>query len=580
MSITHILLVEDDFPVAESIQASLRSLGYMVPMIAQSREEALRQVAETFPDLVLMDIHLEHEMEGIEAAEQIRACFDIPVIYLTAHDDEEILQRARITEPFGYLLKPFNLRELHSTIEIALYKHETEKKLKESEAHFRSIVQDQIELIWRYLPDGTLTFVNEACCWYFGQEPEELLGQSFFRFIPDEDQQEVRNRIASLQRGNPVVETEHRIILSEHTIRWHHWTNRIIWDDQGRVIEYQGTGQDITERKQMEEELRRYRERLEELVEERTAELSNTNKQLQWEIVERKQVEQTLAEEHNLLQTLLYNLPDYIYVKDRESRFLLANKASMHGLGVTTLDELVGKTDFDFFPAELSEQYSADERAIFESGQPLINREEQNINLTTGVTNWLLTTKVPFRDIQGNISGIVGIGRNITERKQVEEALQESQRRYELASTAGQVGVWDWDLKTNEIYIDPNLKAMLGYADHEIRNHLDDWGKLVHPDDAKEVTAKATAHLEGRTSEYEVVHRMLHKDGSIRWFLARGTAIRDENGIAYRMVGTDSDITDRKQMEEALQESEERFRAIFETAQDAIFIKDRTLRYT
>jgi PAS domain S-box-containing protein len=112
------------------------------------------------------------------------------------------------------------------------------------------------------------------------------------------------------------------------------------------------------------------------------------------------------------------------------------------------------------------------------------------------------------------------------------------------------VGVWDWNLETNEIYVDPNLKAMLGYADHEIRNHLDDWGKHVHPDDGEEVMAKANAHLEGSAPTYEVTHRMLHKDGSIRWFLARGTAMRDAKGRPYRVLGTDTDITERKQAEE------------------------------
>jgi PAS domain S-box-containing protein len=141
--------------------------------------------------------------------------------------------------------------------------------------------------------------------------------------------------------------------------------------------------------------------------------------------------------------------------------------------------------------------------------------------------------------------------------KQAEEALRESKERYGLATKSGQVGVWDWNLETNEIYLDPNLKAMLEYADHEIRNHLDDWGTYVHPDDVESVMAEAQAHLDGLTPQYEVVHRMLHKDGSIRWFLARGNAIRDANGKPYRILGTDTDITERKEAEKALQRARE-----------------------
>jgi len=149
-------------------------------------------------------------------------------------------------------------------------------------------------------------------------------------------------------------------------------------------------------------------------------------------------------------------------------------------------------------------------------------------------------------------------------REQTEKALGESQERYALATSAGQVGAWDWNLETNEIYLDSNLKAMLGYADHEIRNHLDDWGRFVYPDDVEKVMAEANAHLEGLTSQYEVTHRMLHKDGSIRWFLARGTAMRETNGKPYRVVGTDTDITERKWAEEELRKYREHLEDLVE----------------
>ncbi len=137
-------------------------------------------------------------------------------------------------------------------------------------------------------------------------------------------------------------------------------------------------------------------------------------------------------------------------------------------------------------------------------------------------------------------------------RRQAEEALRESEKRYRMATESGMVGVWDWDLKTNDIYVDPRLKALLGYEDHEIRNHMDDWGKRVHPDDVDAVGHEANRHFNGETPYFELAHRMLHKDGSIRWFLARGTAIRDDYGKLIRMLGTDTDITERKQAEKEL----------------------------
>jgi PAS domain S-box-containing protein len=132
----------------------------------------------------------------------------------------------------------------------------------------------------------------------------------------------------------------------------------------------------------------------------------------------------------------------------------------------------------------------------------------------------------------------------IAERKRVETAIREAEKRYALATGAGRVGIWDLNLKTNEVHLDPNLKAMLGYADQEIGNRLEDWERHVYPDDRQQVREKVRAHLQALTPEYEVLHRMLHRDGSIRWFRARGTALRDAEGKPYRLVGTDTDVTE------------------------------------
>jgi two-component system, NarL family, sensor histidine kinase UhpB len=138
-------------------------------------------------------------------------------------------------------------------------------------------------------------------------------------------------------------------------------------------------------------------------------------------------------------------------------------------------------------------------------------------------------------------------------RKRGEQALEESERRYGLATTSGQVGVWDWDLKTGDIYVDPLLKAILGYEDREIRNHLDDWGRLVHPDDAPLVSERSESHIKGDAPIFEVEHRMLHRNGGIQWFLARGHVVRNDEGTAVRMLGTDIDVTERKKFELELQ---------------------------
>ena len=143
----------------------------------------------------------------------------------------------------------------------------------------------------------------------------------------------------------------------------------------------------------------------------------------------------------------------------------------------------------------------------------------------------------------------------LTERRSTEQALRDGHSRYGLATIAGSVGVWDWNLVTNAIYVDPSLKNILGFADHEINNHLDDWGLRVHPDDGERVMAAAQAHIDGRVPAFEAAHRMVHRDGSIRWFLARGAVVDRQDGRAIRMIGTDTDITAQKDAEQALEEA-------------------------
>ena len=132
MTSPRIMVVEDEGIVAKSIRGMLKSLGYAVAAVASSGEEAIEKAADTHPDLVLMDIVLEGDIGGIDAAKQIRARFNIPVVYLTAHADENTLKRAKIAEPYGYILKPFNEGDLHAAVETALYKHKMERKLPPS----------------------------------------------------------------------------------------------------------------------------------------------------------------------------------------------------------------------------------------------------------------------------------------------------------------------------------------------------------------------------------------------------------------------------------------------------------------
>ncbi|MGD8445124.1 MAG: response regulator, partial [Desulfobacterales bacterium] len=138
----NILVVEDESIIAIDIRNRVLNLGYGVSGAAATGEDAIAIAEETLPDLVLMDIKLRGEMDGVEAASRIRLDLDIPVVYLTAYANASTLERAKFTEPFGYLVKPFEDTELQAALEIALYKHRMERKLRESEKRFRRLFEN------------------------------------------------------------------------------------------------------------------------------------------------------------------------------------------------------------------------------------------------------------------------------------------------------------------------------------------------------------------------------------------------------------------------------------------------------
>ncbi len=193
----------------------------------------------------------------------------------------------------------------------------TEQELRASERRYRAIVEDQTELICRYKPDGTLTFVNDAYCRYFGMEREELLDWPFSPEIPEEDRGTMEAQLASLGADQPVARVEHRVLLPDGQVRWQQWTDRAVFDEAGAVVEYQAVGRDITEQRLAEQGLRRARQELEERVVERTAELSRANDQLVREVAERARAERALIRHQAQLRSMSSQLS---LAEERERR--------------------------------------------------------------------------------------------------------------------------------------------------------------------------------------------------------------------------------------------------------------------
>jgi PAS domain S-box-containing protein len=222
---TRILVVEDEAIVAEDIGRSLLNLGYAVASKASSGKEAIKKAQETNPGLVLMDIVLQGEMDGIETANQIKTLFDIPVVYLTAFSDEKTLERAKITEPFGYMVKPFRERELHIIIEMALFKHSIEKKLKESREWFSVTLKSIGDAVIATDPEGYVLFMNPVALSMTGWKLEEARGKplkDIFNIINEKAGEGQRSQTILISKDNK------RISIRENS--------DAIKDEKGNII--------------------------------------------------------------------------------------------------------------------------------------------------------------------------------------------------------------------------------------------------------------------------------------------------------------------------------------------------------
>ncbi len=263
----------------------------------------------------------------------------------------------------------------------------------------------------------------------------------------------------------------------------------------------------------------------------------------------------------NLL-AILDNLPFLAWLKDSEGRFIAVNEPFARASGHSSPADMIGKTDLDIWPRHLAEAYRADDSEVMASRK---KKGVEELVRDQGADKWFETFKAPLFDTDGNVTGTTGFARDITERKQHEQVLRESEERWQFALEGSEDGVWDWDAQSNEVFFSRRWKEMLGYEEHEIGNTLDEWDKRIHPEDKEQVYKKIEEHFAGQNSVYMSEHRVLCKDGAYKWILDRGKVMsRTEDGKPLRVVGTHTDISRQKRMEKALQESGEKFSTVFQ----------------
>lgn len=255
---SRIMLVEDEIIVALDVQERLETLGYQVVAHATSGAEALKLLEEEHPDLILMDVKIRGKLDGIDTASAIRENLDVPIIYLTAFADETTLQRARVTGASGYLIKPFEDRELRSAIEMALYKHMAEKKLRESEERYALAVRAANGGLWDWNLDRNEIYYAPRWAEMLGLDPAVVTNSPnewFDRIHPDDQHYALQVLTAHLDGTTPAFECEYRIRHADGGYRWMHCRGIALFNSRKHPYRIAGSQIDITDRKRIEHEL-------------------------------------------------------------------------------------------------------------------------------------------------------------------------------------------------------------------------------------------------------------------------------------------------------------------------------------
>lgn len=401
----------------------------------------------------------------------------------------------------------------------------------------RTLGDNTLDLIYAKDEQGRFIYVNVALMKMTGaRTAEDMLGKTDYDFNPpaiarayfDDDQLVMRSQ-------QPLVDREELLRNAETgEIRWHSTTKVPLYDDNRQIIGVIGITRDITASKQTEISVRQQNAELEERVATRTNELLELTK--------------ALANERNLMRTLIDAVPDHIYAKDLNSKFLLANEGVAWNMN-TSHQNLIGKDDFEFYDKEMAQGFYDDEQKVIASGQ-MLQHEECVADIRTGKPRWMLTTKAPVMNDLGEIVGLVGIGRNITLRREAELALRESEERFrsltELSSD------WYWELGADLTIVefeDANEKS--GYQrDQVIGKTLQN---LPGTETLSESWLQYEAQVSARVPFRDLELRFINEEGQVRYLSLAGLPAFTKTGEFRGYRGIGRDITERKVSEERIQ---------------------------
>jgi PAS domain S-box-containing protein len=287
------------------------------------------------------------------------------------------------------------------------------------------------------------------------------------------------------------------------------------------------------------------------------------------DITTQRLANEVIKTERNQLRTLIDNIPDAIYIKDSNARKIITNKVDLRLIGSLSEDAILGKTDLELFDGIVGEIGYADDMLIITTGVAVVNKEQDFVD-REGNKQWLLTTKVPIRNEQHKITGLLGIGRIITQQKNDQAAIKKSNERFEYVTKATFDAIWDWDISTNELYRGEGFETIFGYNLKTFEGNAGNWDNLIHPEDKEKVLTKFNAVIDSEAHQWKDEYRFLKADGSYADVIDKAIVIKDETGKSIRMIGAMQDITMQKQEELQLK----LFESVVKNINDVVLITE------
>jgi PAS domain S-box-containing protein len=514
-----ILIVEDEAIVAADLAVKLERFGYDVAGTVGSGEEAVELARERHPSLVLLDIRLAGQMDGIAAARAIQRDRDTPVVFLTAHSDTTTINRAKGADPFAYLIKPFEDQELKTTIEIALHKHQADLQVRRHREWLRVTLTSVADGVITCDNDGQITFLNPIAEKLTGWLTAEALGQSLhnvFRLIDEQSRQPYDKFVAEvLQQRCTVSPVNHTLLVTR----------------DAREIPIEKTAAPIVE-----------------------ADDSICGVVVVFQdVTEKRQTQRLIQTERDFVSAILDTAGALVLVLDVEGRIQRFNR-TCEQLSGYRFEEVQGRRFWEFLLSEDEAQEVKSTFAQLCSGHFPVSRENDWVTKEGGRRriSWSNTC---ILDPAGKVQFIVSSGIDVTEQRQMEKALRKTAELQRLALESGKLGAWDYNFSTGEIYWDEYCRDLFG-ASKGGQFIYEQAMNLIHEEDRPVVDRAVQAALAPDSSgTYEREFRVTRPDGTVRWLAGKGQAIfQGENGgrKAVRFVGVTQDVTERKLAEDTL----------------------------